>query len=83
MLPMYPTHALGLDFDVIIDGANVGFFKKQVQLQGGTALADLEQIDRVVQHYQQRGKRALVSQMGTAGNQSEFKKHHTSCAGHE
>lgn len=52
----------GLEFDVIIDGANVGYYKRQ-QVAGAAAghnFADHVQIDWVVQHYEAQGKRALV-----------------------
>eukprot|EP00611_Tribonema_gayanum_P013129 TRINITY_DN2391_c0_g1_i1.p1 TRINITY_DN2391_c0_g1~~TRINITY_DN2391_c0_g1_i1.p1 ORF type:complete len:571 (+),score=175.45 TRINITY_DN2391_c0_g1_i1:177-1889(+) len=49
----------GLGFDVIIDGANVGYFKKKSMVQVGS-LVDHEQIDWVVRHFEEQGKRVLV-----------------------
>jgi proteinaceous RNase P len=44
-------------YDIIIDGANVGYYKK---VYSRSSLADLQQINWVVEHYEAQGKRPLV-----------------------
>eukprot|EP00953_Heterococcus_sp_UTEX-ZZ885_P002906 2095-Heterococcus_DN1.PRE.2 len=52
----------GQKFDVLIDGANIGYYKKSGYVDGDN-FADHVQIDWVVQHYAAQGKRALVVQV--------------------